>query len=432
MELLQMSKKELSRVEVMERMKAKKMTEKKGADALGISVRQIRRLWKKYEEKGAAGLMSKRRGKPSNNRLPSETRQRAIDLLHSLYADFGPTFAHEKLVEKHGLELSSGSVRQIMIRENLWTPRKAKKIVAHQMRERRACFGELVQIDGSPHRWFEERGPACTLLVFIDDATGALGELRFVKSESFFSYAAASRGYIERHGKPVAFYSDKHGIFRVNQPSVGLGENLTQFGRAMQELEIAIICANTPQAKGRVERANLTMQDRLVKEMRLLGISRMEEGNAYLPEFMEDFNRRFAVVPRSKNNAHRPLLLKDDLDQIFAWQETRIISKALSIQFKNVVYQIQTDRPTYALRNAKVTVCLDTDDKIAILYKNKELAYTIFKKQAKQSEILSSKDVDHKVDKVCKQYKPAADHPWRKGFSTPLSGPKADSSTLSK
>jgi len=431
MELLQMSKKELSRVEVMERMKAKKMTQKKGAEALGISVRQVRRLWRKYEKKGAAGLLNKSRGKASNNRLPAETRQRAIDLLHSLYADFGPTFAHEKLVEKHSLKLSSGSVRQIMIRENLWTPRKAKKIVAHQMRERRACVGELVQIDGSPHRWFEDRAPACTLLVYIDDATGKLGELRFVKSESFFSYAEATRGYIERHGKPVAFYSDKHGIFRVNQPSVGLGENLTQFGRAMQELDIVIICANTPQAKGRVERVNLTLQDRLVKEMRLLGISGMKEGNAYLPEFMEDFNRRFAVVPRSNYDAHRLLLLRDNLDQILTWQETRIISKNLTIQFKNLVYQIQTERPTYALRKAKVRVCLDADGKVTILYKNKELAYSIFKKQAKQSEILSSKDVDRKVDKVRIQHKPAPDHPWRKGFSTPLSKPKADIPTLS-
>ncbi len=421
MELLQMSKKELSRVEVMERMKAKKMTQQKGAEALGLSVRQVRRLQKKYEEKGASGLINKSRGKLSNNRMPAERRQRVIDLLHSLYADFGPTFAHEKLVEKHDLKLSSGSVRQIMIRENLWIPRKAKKIVAHQMRERRACVGELVQIDGSPHRWFEDRAPACTLLVFIDDATGKLGELRFVKSESFFSYAEASRGYIERHGKPVAFYSDKHGIFRVNQPSVGIGDSLTQFGRAMQELEIVIICANTPQAKGRVERANLTMQDRLVKEMRLLGISSMEEGNAYLPEFMEDFNRRFAVSPRSNHDAHRLLLLKDNLDQILTWQETRIISKNLSIQFKNLVYQIQTNRPSYALRKAKVTVCLEADGKVTILYKGKELAYTIFKKQAKQSEVLSSKDVDQKVDMVRKDYKPAADHPWRTGFSTPLS-----------
>jgi transposase len=432
MELLQMSKKELSRVEVMERMKTKKMTQKKGAAALGISVRQIRRLKKIYEEKGSAGLINKSRGKPSNNRLSSETRQQAIDLLHSLYTDFGPTFAHEKLVEEHDLALSSGSVRQIMIRENLWIPRKVKKIVAHQLRERRACFGELVQIDGSPHRWFEDRAPACTLLVFVDDATGKLGELRFVKSESLFSYAEASRAYIERHGKPLVFYSDKHGIFRVNQSSVGAGESLTQFGRAMQELEIAIICANTPQAKGRVERINLTLQDRLVKEMRLRGISSMEEGNAYLPEFTEDFNRRFAVVPRSNNDAHRPLLLKDNLDQILTWQETRIISKNLSVQFKNVVYQIQTDRPTYALRKTKVTVCLNPDGKVTILYKGKELAYKIFKTQTKQSQILSSKDVDRKVDKVRKQHKPAPDHPWRKGFATPLSGPIADISTLSK
>ena len=151
----------------------------------------------------------------------------------------------------------------------------------------------------------------------------------------------------------------------------------------------------------------------------------MEEGNAYLLEFMEDFNRRFAVVPRSNHDAHRPLLLKDDLDLIFAWQETRIISKALSIQFKNVVYQIQTDRPIYALRKAKVTVCLDADDKIAILYKNKELAYTIFKKQAKQSEVVSSKDVDRKVDKVRIQHKPAPDHPWRKGVSKPKAEAKS-------
>ena len=268
------------------------MTQKKGVEALGLSVRQIRRLRKKYEEKGAAGL---RRGKPSNNRLLAENRQQAIDLLHSLYADFGPTFAHEKLVEAHGLQLSAGSVRQIMISEKLWVPRKAKKIVAHQMRERRACFGELVQIDGSPHRWFEDRAPSCTLLVFIDDATGRLGELRFVKSESFFAYAEASKAYFERHGKPVALYSDKHSIFRVNQNSIGAGESLTQFGRAMQELDVAIICANTPQAKGRVERVNETLQDRLVKEMRLRGISDMDLGaNKYLALFQTD-NELFSI-----------------------------------------------------------------------------------------------------------------------------------------
>jgi len=429
MELLPMSKKELGRMEVLERLKAQKMTQKKAALALGLSVRQVRRLQKKYAEHGAAGLIHQSRSKPSNNRLPTETRQQAIDLLHSLYADFGPTFAHEKLVENHSLQLSVGSVRRIMIGEKLWMPRKEKKIITHQMRERRACFGELVQIDGSPHHWFEDRAPSCTLLVFIDDATGKLGELCFVKHESFFSYAETAKAYFRRHGKPVAFYSDKHSIFRVNQPSAGLGESLTQFGRAMQELEVAIICANTPQAKGRVERVNLTLQDRLVKELRLRNISGMEEGNAFLPEFIEDFNRRFAVVPRSQHDAHRPLLPTDDLEQILTWQETRTLSKNLTLQFKKVVYQIQTQRPTYALRKAKVTVCSAANGKVTILYKNKELAYSIFKKQAKQSQVLSSKDVNRKVDNARKKCKPAPDHPWRKGFATPLSSAKADIST---
>ena len=429
MELLPMSKKELSRVEVLERMKAKKMSQKKGAEALGLSVRQVRRLQKKYAQKGAAGLIHQGRGKPSNNRLPTEIKQEAINLLRSLYSDFGPTFAHEKLVEHHGLHLSAGSVRQIMIREKLWLPGGAKKIVTHQMRERRACFGELVQIDGSPHLWFEDRAPSCTLLVFIDDATGRLGELRFVKSESFFTYAAASKAYFERHGKPVALYSDKHSIFRVNKPGSGIGESLTQFGRAMQELDVAIICANTPQAKGRVERVNLTLQDRLVKEMRLREISGMDEGNAYLPEFIEDFNRRFAVTPRSELDAHRPLLISENLERILTWQEIRTLSKNLSIQFKKVVYQIQTDRPTYALRNAKVTVSENAEGKITILYKDQELAYSIFKKQSKQSQVLSSKDVNRKVDQT---RKPAPNHPWRKGFANPLSTNKADISTCAK
>ena len=243
-------------------------------------------------------MVSRRRGKPSNHRLDAEVEQKVLDLINEKYRDFGPTLAHEKLTEKHKLRISRESVRRIMIAEGMWKPKRAKKPSAHQMRERRACFGELVQIDGSDHAWFEERGPKCTLLVYIDDATGQLLELWFVPDETFFAYCEASRHYFERYGKPVAFYSDKHGIFRVNQERpMGLGSGLTQFGRAMQELDIQIICANTPQAKGRVERANQTLQDRLVKELRLRGISDIDSGNAYLPEFREDFNRRFAVLP---------------------------------------------------------------------------------------------------------------------------------------
>jgi hypothetical protein len=279
----------------------------------------------------------------------------------------------------------------------------------------------LIQIDGSPHDWFEGRAPGCVLLVFIDDATGQLVQLLFVESESLFSYCQAAEGYFKQYGKPVAFYSDKHGIFRVNVPSTGSGEALTQFGRAMQELDIEIICANSPQAKGRVERVIQTLQDRLPKELRLQGISNRTDGNAYLPEFVQDFNQRFAVEARSSSNAHRPLTAKDDLTRILTWQETRTLSKNLTLQFEKIVYQIQTQRPAYALRNAQVTVCVNDREEITILYHGKALPYSLYKQQAKQAEIVSTKQLDHALQQRRLPHKPAPDHPWRQGFATPLS-----------
>jgi transposase len=413
-----MSSKELSRLEIMQKLAEKRMRQKQAARLLGLSVRQVKRLLRAYRRHGAQGLVSKRRGRPSNNRLTEESRGKALSLLKGKYKGFGPTLACEKLVEVEGLKISDESVRQLMIAEGLWKARKARKVAVHQMRSRRACLGELVQIDGSPHDWFEGRAPACSLLVFIDDATGKLGQLSFVKSESFFSYSMAARVYFERYGKPVAFYSDKHGIFRVNQPSVGQGEALTQFGRAMQQLGIQILCAHTPQAKGRVERAIQTLQDRLPKELRLRNISSWKAGNACLPEFSADFNRRFAVQPRSALDVHQPLNDQDKLDQILTWQETRTLSKNLTLQFRKVVYQIQTQRPSYALRHAAVTVCLDAQENLAILYKGKPLDYIVFHRQAKQSEMVDTKQLN---DAVRTPHKPAPDHPWRKGFATPLS-----------
>jgi len=418
--LLTMSDKEVSRLEVMQRLKEKSLSQREAAKILGVSVRHVRRLFKAYLEKGAAGLVSQRRGQASNNRLSEVTRVQALDLLGSKYRDFGPTLACEKLVEVEGLKISNESVRKMMMVAGLWKARRVRKIVTHQMRERRPCWGELVQIDGSPHDWFEGRAPACVLLVFIDDASGNLLRLQFVGSESFFSYCAAAQAYFKRCGKPVAFYSDKNSIFRVNIPNSGDGDNLTQFGRAMRELQIEIICANTPQAKGRVERANQTLQDRLIKEMRLRGISSLEAGNAYLPEFINDFNRRFGVEPISQHDAHRPLAAQDDLARILTWQEPRTLSKNLTVQFEKVVYQVQTERPTYAMRNAQVTVCKDASGNITLLYKDKLLPYTIFHKQAKQAEIVETKDVDAALQNQRKAHVPAPNHPWRKGFATPL------------
>jgi transposase len=407
-----MSKRELTRLEVMQRLKDKRLTQKEAAQLLGRSTRQVKRLWRAYQEKGPAGLVSARRGKPSNNRLDADLFQEVLRLIKANYEDFGPTLAHEKLTEVHQLQISRESVRRIMIAEQIWKPKRAKQSAVHQLRERRACCGELVQLDGSDHAWFEDRGPKCTLLVYIDDATGQLMELWFVPDETFFAYCEATRHYLERYGKPVAFYSDKHGIFRVNQARpLGLSSGLTQFGRAMQELDIQIICANSPQAKGRIERANQILQDRLVKELRLRGISDMETANAFLAEFREDYNRRFAVLPRSSHNAHRPLLKADHLDLILTHQETRSLSKNLTVQFKHVIYQIQSKRPGYALRNAKVTVCENDQGEVTILYKNKPLSYTLYHKSPHQAEVVDTKSLDRQVKTPTS---PAANHPWRR------------------
>ena len=408
MDILTMSAKEVNRLEVMQRLEEKRMKQKAAAELLGISERQVKRLLRRYREQGARGLVSQRRGKPSSHQLTEGTRREVLDLLKGKYQGFGPTLACEKLVEVEGLKISDESVRKMMMVAGLWKAKPVRKLEVHQMRERRACDGELEQMDGTDHDWFEGRSERCTLLVMIDDATGKLGALSFVEEESFFGYCGLLRQYLAAHGRPAGLYTDKHGIFRVNIPNVGLGDNLTQFGRAMQSLEIPILCANTPQAKGRVERANQTLQDRLVKEMRLRGVNDMQQGNAYLPEFMADFNRRFAVQPRSTLDAHRPMLAHQNLDQILTWQETRLITKNLTLQFKNVVYQIQTDRPAYALHKAQVTVCHDDQGQVAILYKGDELSFTIFQKQERQAEVVSSKQVARKP------WHPAKDHPWRR------------------
>jgi len=340
----------------MSQLAEKQITQRMAAEHLGMSIRQVKRLWREYQKMGAEGLINKSRGKPSHNQLDAELKKEVVNLILERYRDFGPTLATEKLEELHGIKISDESVRKIMISEGLWKHRRKRKLRVFQMRERRACFGELVQIDGSDYDWFEGRSPRCTLLVFVDDATGRLVELWFVPHESFFGYCEAARHYFERYGKPGAFYSDKHGIFHINHPNATSGDGMTDFGRAMIELGIEIICANTPQAKGRVERANKTLQDRLTKELRLHNISTPDEANKWLPEFVEDYNKRFATTPRSELDFHTPLVEKDRLDFILCRKESRTLSKNLTFQFLKTIYQIHVDRPTYAMRNTTVTV----------------------------------------------------------------------------
>lgn len=419
--LHRMSDKEIKRVQSMTQLEQRQLTQGNAAAQLGISVRQIKRLWRAYQEQGAAGLVNKSRGKPSHNQLRDEVKRQALNLILERYRDFGPTLATEKLVEMHGIKISDESVRKMMMAEGLWKHRRKRKLRVFQMRERRACFGELVQIDGSDYDWFEGRSPRCTLLVFVDDATGKLVELQFVPHESFFGYCEAARHYFEGYGKPGAFYSDKHGIFHLNNPKLTPGDGLTDFGRAMQELGIQIICANTPQAKGRVERANQTLQDRLTKELRLRGISTPEQANRWLPEFMQNYNRRFATAPRSELNFHTPLAPSDNLDLILCRKATRTLSKNLTLQYHKTIFQIHVQCPTYAMRNTVVTVFENANGEISILYKNKSLTFEVYYQQEKQAEVVPSKSIDFELSQPKKPHKPAPDHPWRKGFSTPLS-----------
>ena len=394
-----MSYEELDRVGVIERVIEKRLMQAEAARILGLTSRQVRRLRRAYERAGPGDLASKHRGRPSNRRLACELRREALATVRSGYEGFGPTLAHEKLTELHGLRLSVETLRHWMIEDGQWIPRARREPRIQQPRCRRPCRGELIQIDGSDHEWFEERAPRCTLLVFVDDATSALMELRFCESESAFSYFTAMRSYLEQHGKPVALYSDKATVFRVNKKELQAGAGITQFGRALSSLNIDILCANTPAAKGRVERAHLTLQDRLVKELRLRGISDVKAANAFAPEFMADYNRRFARSPRSEHDAHRPLQPTDDLARIFSWQETRLVSKSLTLNYKRVLYVLDPNEARSA-RGQRVGIEEREDGSLSFWHGEQPLLATAFPKEhgVQQGEVVENKRLSATMD----------------------------------
>ncbi|TCU15418.1 ISNCY family transposase [Rhizobium sullae] len=380
MGLIAMSERDLQRIEVLSKVIDGRMTLVSAAHVLALSPRQVRRLLERIRTGGAASIRHKAIGRPSNNRINDGLRDYALALIRERYWDFGPTLAAEKLAERDGLTVSRETLRQWMTAAGIWRSRQQRRSF-HQPRLRREAYGELVQIDGSEHRWFEDRGPPCTLLVFIDDATGKLMQLRFVRSESAFSYFAALELYLQDHGAPVAFYSDKHSVFRVARKDAKGGQGMTQFGRALCELNIEILCANSSQAKGRVERMNQTLQDRLIKDMRLAGICDMQAGNAFMPTFMEAYNARFAVAPARSDNRHRPVnLALDRLKDILCKREQRYVGAQLTFSFERQRIMLEETDITRRLVGCYVETYAFADGRLDVRWKGHSLPYRVFDK----------------------------------------------------
>ncbi|WP_175936382.1 ISNCY family transposase [Burkholderia cepacia] len=390
--LVTLTMRELDRLKVIQAVVDAGLKPGRAAERLGLSVRQVERLIIRYREQGASGVASGRRGRPGNRKLDDGLALRALTVIRDRYADFGPTLACEKLWECHGIRLAKETVRKLMTEAGLWIPRRQRPPKVYQPRARRACLGELIQIDGSDHRWFEQRAPACTLLVYVDDATSRLMMLHFTQTESTFSYFEATRAYLERHGKPVAFYSDKYSVFR-NTSAGKTGQSVTHFGRAMYELNIDTFCANSSSAKGRVERAHLTLQDRLVKELRLRGISTVADANAYAPSFMAAYNARFAKPPRSDFDAHRPLRDDEDLDVLLTWRETRRVTKALTVQYDRVLYLLDDTPENRAWIHRDIEVWEYPDGRIELRAAGQILSARAYDRLA---EVDQGAIVDHK------------------------------------
>ncbi len=446
MTVLAMSSAEITRFDTLMRLDRGEIRIADAMELLGLARRQVYRLLERLRQGGAAGLVSRKRGRPSNRRLSNAFRGEVVALVRENYADFGPTLAREYLAERHGLGLARETSRQIMMEAGLWKAKVARRAQLHQPRYRRDCRGELVQVDGSKHWWFEDRGPQCTLLVFIDDATSELMHLEMAESESTFSYMRATRTYLERHGKPVALYTDKHSAFRNNTASAN-GDGMTHLGRALDRLNIDLICANSPQAKGRVERANATLQDPLVKAMRLHRICTIEQANTFLPSYMAEHNRRFAKAPFDARDLHRPLAIHEDLEAEMVWREQRTVTAALTLHYNKAMFILEPSPEAQALARKKVDVCEYPDGRLEIQHGGTSLPYRMFDKMRRvnQAPVVDNKHLDAALA-LAKTIQQAQPHHGKRNNNEPArtsqaagvfkatlpapSGPKLDRRTL--
>jgi hypothetical protein len=416
-EFYQMSKKEIMRMDVVKRVLSdRSYTIGHASAALSLSRRQVKRLVSYYRKDGPQGLISRKRGRVSNRKTPGVLRQRILGLIDKKYKDFSYTLISETLKEDHAIDVSRELIRGWLIETGMRKARRRKGGRVHQPRGRRTRFGELIQIDGSPHEWFEDRGPSCTLIEFIDDATSTILYMRFVEEETTQAYMEALRVYVQSYGLPLALYSDRHSIFRKPACETLTDNRWSQFERAVRTLEIDMIHANSPQAKGRVERSFATHQDRLVKKLRLAGISTIQDGNAFLEQYISQHNQKFSVKASDQQDAHAPFTMdRSQLDLILSQHYNRKISKNLTVQFENQIYRIITKGPAYAMRGARVTVVKSPSNIIVLIYQGKKLDYQTIHKSQIIHPPENRKSVDSRVNKLVKlkTNKPSPNHPWR-------------------
>lgn len=400
---------------------AEEITNDQASKQLQLSVRQVQRAKAAIRKEGVLSVVHGLKGKPGNHRIAEHIKQESLIVIKEKYADFKPSFATEKLAENHNIAISYGTTRLWMIEKGLWKPRRQKKISHRAWRPRKENFGELQQFDGSYHYWFEDRYrdkqgdpiEVC-LLAAIDDATGRITKAVFAKNEGIHAVFTFWKEYCEAFGKPLGIYLDKFSTYKINHKSaVDNRELMTQFQRVTNDLGITLIHAHSPQAKGRIERLFKTLQDRLIKELRLATINTPEEGNRFIKEvFLPKYNAKFSVIPAKEGDIHKPLSKeeKKNIHHIFSMHEERTIHNDFTIQFKNHWYQLTELQPTTVRPKDHVVIEVWLDDSVHFVFKTKELNYMILpekpqKQSKKQPLILTT----HKLN-----YKPPLNHSWRR------------------
>lgn len=418
-----MTTREQERYHIIRRLIQKEIVAKEASTQLHLTVRQVQRIKKRVKKSGVDGVIHRNRGKPSNRRIDTRVIRKAKKTITKNYADFGPTLACEKLNERDHIALSVSRVRTLMIAAELWKPkpRRANRQY-HAWRPRKEEYGEMIQFDGSYHNWFEGRADAqeqC-LLAGIDDATGK-PILLFAANEGIESVYTYWKGYVEEHGKPISIYLDKYSTYKINHPSaVDNSELLTQFQRAMHSLDIRLIVAHSPQAKGRVERLFETLQDRLVKELRLHNISSIEEANVFLRKtFIPAFNQKFSVVPAKKGNLHRTLTKTETqrLDAIFAVHSQRRVNNDFTLSFKNQWLQLSEIQPTTVYKRDAVDIEERLDGTIHIRLNEHYLHYTVLPARPQKASTIINVPLPALTTHQS-PWKPPADHPWRRQIHT--------------